>query len=166
MFAVWALFDNYDQDYLYQKIQELSRLYESPIFIPHITAYGLVDTSLETIDKIVLDSIKGVLPFNIEKNVINFSDNFWKTLFIEIKPNDYLENINKKLTERLSQFSKYEFLPHVSLIYKEMSQDNKQKLANELDIKNNFRISRMGILQFSEKIENWKIVREYQFGIS
>ena len=74
--------------------------------------------------------------------------------------------INKKLTERLSQFSKYEFLPHVSLIYKEMGQDKKQKLANELDIKNNFRVTRMGILQFSEKIENWKIVREYQFDIS
>jgi len=163
MFAIWFLFDKNDNDYLEHIIQILGRQYESPVFIPHITAYGLVNANLETIDKIVLESIKDIKPFLIEKNKINYSDGFWKTLFIEIKQNLHLNSINKKLTNGLSLFPNYEFLPHISLIYKKMNEEEKKSQAKNLNIKNNFLVSKIAIQEFSENIEDWKIVREYGF---
>ncbi|QLH06604.1 hydrolase [Nitrosopumilus ureiphilus] len=162
MYAVLLLFEKNDKEYLSQIISKLSNQYKSPFFTPHVTVYGLVDTSLEELDKIILDSIKGIKSFNIEKNTISFSDDFWKTLFIEFNSNENMLKINKNLTKYLSQFAKYDLKPHASLIYKEMTTREKQRLADTIEIKNSFKITGVGIQVFSERIEEWKIVREHQ----
>lgn len=161
MFAVWFVFDKEDNEYLSDIIKHLSIKYHSSNFIPHITAYGLVDVELNVIDKIVANSIKSEKSFIVEKTNISYSDDFWKTLFIEIYPNDQLTIITKRLVESLMLFAKYDFKPHVSLVYKKMNLNEKKKLVKTLNIKNNFKISGMCIVQFSEDIEKWKIVREY-----
>ena len=162
MYAVLFLFEKNDEEYLSQIISKLSNQYGTPIFTPHVTVYGLVDTSLEELDKIVLDSIDGTKSFNIKKNTISFSDYLGKTLFIDFNSNASMIKINKHLTKHLSKFSKYEFKPHASLIYKEMNNEEKQRLANNLEIKNSFKITDIVIQEFPERIEDWKIVREYQ----
>jgi len=161
MFAVWFIFENDDQKHLSQIIKKLSMQYDAPVFLPHITAYGLVDTRLDTLDKIVSNSIKGEKPFTVEKKSISYSDDFWKAIFVEIHPNKELVRINDRLTKSLGSFGKYEIKPHASLIYKEMNPDQKKKLAESLDVKNRFKINGICIQQFSEDISKWMIVRQY-----
>jgi len=164
MYAIWFLFEKNDQEYFSQIISKLSNQYGSPIFTPHVTVYGLIDTELEELDEIILDSINGIHSFNIEKNILSFSDDFWKTLFVEFNSNDEMQEINKNLTQHLSKFATYELKPHASLIYKEMSTEEKQRLSDTLEIKNSFKITGIGIQLFSERIDEWKIVREHQLG--
>jgi len=164
MYAIWFLFEKNDQEYFSQIISKLSNQYRSPIFTPHVTAYGLIDAELEELDEIILDSINSIHSFNIEKNTISFSDDFWKTLFVEFNSNDEMQEINKNLTQHLSKFATYELKPHASLIYKEMSTEEKQRLSDTLEIKNSFKITGIGIQLFSERIDEWKIVREHQLG--
>ncbi|WP_371504878.1 hydrolase [Nitrosopumilus adriaticus] len=163
MYAVWFVFEKNDTEYFTNIIQELSTKYNSQSFKPHITAYGLVDVDLEKLDKIVTNSIQGQKSFVIEKSKISYSDVFWKTLFVEFKPNEQLIRINKKLTEPLEYFSKYEFIPHASLIYKKMNQDEQQKLANSISIKDHFKVTGMWIQKFHEDIDKWNIVKKYAF---
>ena len=47
MFAVWYLFDKDDENYLCEIIGNLAKKYNSSSFIPHITAYGLLDIDLK-----------------------------------------------------------------------------------------------------------------------
>ena len=164
MYAIWFLFEKNDQEYFSQIISKLSNQYGSPIFTPHVTVYGLIDAELEELDEIILDSINGIHSFNIEKNILSFSDDFWKTLFVEFNSNDEMQEINKNLTQHLSKFATYELKPHASLIYKEMSTEEKQRLSDTLEIKNSFKITGIGIQLFSERIDEWKIVREHQLG--
>ena len=164
MFAIWFLFGKEDGRYLEHIIKDLATQYNSPFFIPHITAYGLVNTNLETIDNLILESIKGVKPFLVEKNSIGYSDDFWKTLFIEIKQNLYLNSINEKLTNGLSKFSNYEFSPHVSIIYKKMNENEKKFMVQNLNVKNDFLVSKIVIHEFSNNVEDWKIIKEYDLG--
>ncbi len=163
MFAIWYLFDKNDTNYLFRIIKELGKKYYAPIFVPHITAYGLIDIDLKTLDKKIISVINEIKSFTIEKKTISFSKDFWKTLFIEIESNEHFIKINNNLTEQFFQHTKYEFAPHVSLIYKNMKSYQSQFLVENLKIKKNFRIVGMGIQQFSENIEEWKIVRKYQF---
>ena len=163
MFAVWYLFDKDNEDYLFEIITNLAKKYDAPSFIPHITAYGLLNIDLKTLDDKILETIQKIKSFSVETNTINFSDDFWKTLFVEILPNKHLVKINNNLTKNLSQFSKYEFLPHISLLYKNMEKNQKQFLAESLVMKKNFKIIGMGIQQFSENIKEWKLVRRYSF---
>jgi 2'-5' RNA ligase len=163
MFAVWFTFHENDTQYLSEKIQELSKKYDSQSFIPHITAYGLVDISLDELDQIVQDAIKDEKNFTVDKTQISFSDDFWKTVFVEFENGDSLKRINKKLTDYLESVSKYHFKPHASLIYKKMDSEEKAKLAGDIIIKDNFTVSGMCVQEFSEDISKWKIVRKYQF---
>jgi len=135
MYAVWFVFEKNDTEYFSNIIKELSIKYNSQTFSPHITAYGLIDVDLDVLDKIVTNSIQGEKQFVVEKSTISYSDIFWKTLFVEFSPHKQLDRINKKLTESLESISKYEFIPHVSLIYKKMNQDEQEKLVNSISIK-------------------------------
>ena len=161
MFAIWFLFDKSDHEYLSQIINKLSNINNCPIFIPHITAYGVINTRLEKIDTIISNSIKGIKPFMTEKNKLSFSNDFWKTIFIDIFPNSNLLEIHKKLKDNLPVTEKYDFKPHISLMYKDISNDEKEKIVDSLIIKNSFKISKLGVQRFSEDIKKWKIVREY-----
>jgi len=161
MFVIWFLFAKTDQEYISQIMKELNNQYSCPAFIPHITAHGLIDLKFDKIEKIVLSSIKGIKSFFIEKNKVSFSDDFWKTLFIDISSNKNLTEINQKLKKNLFSVQKYDFLPHISLMYKNISKNEKQKLATSLITKNSFKISRLGILEFSQSIEEWKIIKKY-----
>ena len=163
MYAIWLVFEKNDTFYFSNIIKELSTQYNSQVFEPHITAYGLIDVDLDELDKIVADSIQGEKQFVVEKSKVLYSDDFWKTLFVEFKPNIQFERISKKLTKSLELFSKYEFKPHVSLIYKKMNQDEQKKLSSSMNIKEHFKITGMLIQQFNEDIEKWKIVRKYVF---
>ena len=161
MFVIWFLFDKSDQEYISQIMKELSNQFSCPAFIPHITAHGLIDSKFDEIDKIISNSIKGIKSFFIKKNKVSFSDDFWKTLFIDISPNKNLTEINQKLKDKIPLVQKYDFLPHISLMYKNISKNEKQKLATSLITKNSFKISRLGILEFSQSIEEWKIIKKY-----
>jgi len=161
MFVIWFLFDKSDHEYLSSIIQKLSNQYNCHSFIPHITAHGIINTNIEQIDKIITDSIKGIKSFFIEKNKLTFTDNFWKTLFIDISPNQKMVEINKKLRNDLPLKQDYDFSPHISLMYKKINEKEKEKLEATIITKNNFKISKLGILKFSENINEWKIIQEY-----
>jgi len=163
VFAVWYLFDKDDENYLCEIIGNLAKKYNSSSFIPHITAYGLLDIDLKILDKEIFKTIQGVNSFSVDVATINFSDNFWKSFFIEILPNKHFTKINNSLTKKLSQFSKYSFSPHISLLYKHLEQSQKQFLTKSIDIKKNFRITGMGIQEFSQNIDKWKLVKSYYF---
>ena len=161
MFAIWFLFDQLDHEYISQIIKELSNQYNCPTFIPHITVYGVINTRFEKIDTIIQNSIKGIKPFMIEKNKVSFSNDFWKTIFVDIFPNSNLLEIHKKLKDNLPVTEKYALKPHISLMYKDMSNDKKEKIVDSLIMKTSFKISKLGVQRFSEDIKKWKIVREY-----
>lgn len=163
MFAIWYLFNQDDENYLTEIINNFAKKFSSPSFVPHITAYGLLDVDLKILDKNVFDSIHEQESFSIETNGINYSNNFWKTFFVEILLNKHFMKINYNLIKHLSKFSKYDFLPHISLLYKNMELSQKQLLKKNVIIKKKFEITGIGIMQFSEKIEDWKLVKKYFF---
>lgn len=161
MFAVWFTFEKNDELYLSEIISALSKKYNAPVFLPHITVYGLVDIKIDELDRLVLESIKGEKSFRVEKNTISHSDNFWKTLFVELIPNEHLTRINKRLEKSLEMFSSYEFKPHTSLIYKKMTINEREKMTKSIDVKNSFLVNGMCIQEFSEDISKWKIISKY-----
>lgn len=163
MYATWFVFGKNDTKYLSNLIKELSIKYNSQVFKPHITAYGLVDIKLDELDKIVTDSIQNQKQISLKKSKLDYSDVFWKTLFVEFSPNESLTRINQELTKSLEPFSKYEFIPHASLIYQKMNPEEQKRLANTMDIQENFKIVGMCIQEFSEDITKWKIVKKYAF---
>jgi len=161
MLGFWFLFDKDDEEYLLQIIKKLSDTYDSEIFIPHITAHGITNLQFNNINKKISDYIKNCESFVIMKNKLLFSNDYWKTLFIDIVQNKNMSKINEKLKYEIPIIEKYYFQPHISLIYQNLDKDEKIKLTKELKIKKDFKISRLSIQKYSKNIKKWKSVKEY-----
>ena len=161
MFAIWLLPNKEDTQFLETIINNLSQEFNTPKFLPHITVYGLVNTDLSIVEDAVKNSIDEIEPFIVKKSGIGYSDDMWKTLFINITSNTELHLINSKLGNKLDKYVQYEFSPHISLMYKKMKKTEKMKILESLRIKNEFVIKKIAIQKFSKKIHEWKIVRVY-----
>lgn len=163
MHAIWLTFSESDREYLKNIINKISEKYHAPKFEPHITVYGLIDSEINQIDKIAKEAISNQNLFLVKKSEILQSEELWKTVFIELKINQQLESIHKNLKKYFEKFLKYEFNPHISLIYKILPIDERIKIINELNIKNQFQVSKLAIQKFFPDIEKWEIVKEYDF---
>jgi hypothetical protein len=75
--------------------------------------------------------------------------------------NTHLELIHKNLKKHFEKILKYEFNPHISLIYKILPIQEKIKIINELNIKSEFMINNLVVQKFFPDIEKWKIVKKY-----
>ena len=161
MYAIWLTFSKSDSEYLKKIIDEISEKYHAPKFEPHITVYGLVDSEIRLIENIAKEATLNCNSFLVKKSEILQSEELWKTVYIELKMNNQLESIHKNLKKHFEKISKYEFNPHISLIYKILPIEEKIKIINELDIKSEFRINKLAVQKFFPDIEKWKIVKEY-----
>ena len=163
MYAVWLLPKEEDSKYLSNILDKLSKKYEAPQFQPHVTVYGVVDTTLPIVEKVVKDIIVGLKEFKVKKNGLHYLDNIWKSLYIDLDYDADLAKINKLLSAKLSQYGNYDFEPHISLIYKKMDNDEKLKIIGELDIQNEFILNALAIIQYSDDVSTWKPLRIFTF---
>ena len=163
MHAIWLTFSKSDREYLKNIIDRISEKHQSPKFEPHITIYGLIDSEISLIETIAKEITLNQNSFLVKKSEILQSDELWKTVFIELKTSQQLESIHKKFKKYFEKISKYEFDPHISLIYKILPTEERIKIINELNIKREFVVSKLAIQKFFPDIEKWKIVKEYDF---
>lgn len=109
------------------------------------------------------ESISGLTPFTVEKEKLNYSPEWSKTLFIQIKPNEKLDMILNKLRKRLIQYGNYALNPHMSLIYKEeMTEEEKLKEIPSLKVPDSFTIDRIAITVPQNPVEKWKDVAHWK----
>ena len=163
MHAIWLTFSKSDREYLKNIIDKISEKYQAPKFEPHITIYGLIDSEISLIETIAKEITLNQNSFLVKKSEILQSDELWKTVFIELKTSQQLESIHKKFKKHFEKISNYEFDPHISLIYKILSTEERIKIINKLNIKKEFVVSKLAIQKFFPDIEKWKIVKEYDF---
>ena len=161
MHAIWLTFSENDRNYLKNIMDDLSEKYYAPKFEPHITVYGLVDSEMSLIENIAKEAILNCNSFLVEKSEILQSEELWKTVYIELKMNKHLELVSKNLKKHFEKIVKYQFNPHISLIYKILPIEEKIKIIKELDIKNKFMVNKLVVQKFFPDVEKWKIVKEY-----
>ena len=158
MFAVWLIPVLEDEQYLGEIARKLSKLYEAPKFQPHITIYGLIDAKFEIVKNAVIKSVADVEPFTVKTTGLSYSDDIWKSVFVNIESNKNLNLIHERLSDNLGMYSKYNFIPHLSLIYKKIDESEKKKIIDNIRLKKELGIDKISILKFSEDISKWKII--------
>lgn len=160
-YAIWLTFSNDDNDYLKKIIDEIAEKYHAPKFEPHVTVYGLINSKIDHIDRVIKEISWNCRSCLVKKSKILQSEELWKTVYIELELNKQLKTIHDNLKKHFENIAKYEFKPHISLIYKILSSEEKTKIINELELKNEFTINKLAIQKFSPDIEKWQIIKKY-----
>ncbi len=164
LFSVWLVPEVKDRGYLQNIIDGLAKDYNSPVFIPHMTLAGDVRLSIDEIKSTVEEIFGNTKPFKIKKTRINQSELFFKTVFIEFELDDNLKNLYSLFSEKIKKDGLSTFKPHISLIYKIMPGEEKLKIIEKLNIKDEYTIESVfinapkpGEKDFLD-VSGWKIV--------
>lgn len=145
LLSVWLVPKESDKNYLQTIIQNLAKEYDSPSFTPHLTLISDTNIKLNDLIKIIDEVFEKTKAFKIQKTNVSQSELFFKTVFIEFELNENLKTLFNNLSEKIDKRRIEEFNPHISLIYKKMSENEKLNIIKNLSIKNDFIIDKVVI---------------------
>ena len=163
MVSIWLIPAFEDVEYLQAIINNLAATYQAPVFSPHCTLYSPTDLPAARVKKILERSVKNMKSFYVKKATISHTENIWKTIFIELLSSPELEQLQQAVISQFPNGQPYEFLPHISLLYKEMSDKKKEDIIRNLQVKNSFKMDKIAAMRTGPNVDNWTTVVEIPF---
>jgi len=164
MLAFWLLPAPPAREYFRSMIEQLAQRFDAPGFEPHLTLYGTA------FDVAHLDALGGMpTPGSVELEIerIAFSEKYTKTLFVQFKQQTRLTELSAAVARALGNENGHELNPHLSLIYKELPNEEKAELARTINLPfDRVRFDAMkavstpATIESREEVESWRTVWE------
>jgi len=158
--SIWLTPAEEDAAFLQEIINELAHEFKAPVFSPHMTLMSPVDLNENELHSVLSNVSKEFAPLYVTLAGINHSPNIWKTVFIELEESPELIALQQRIVNQFSSAPPYEFLPHISLIYKEMAIELKEEIIQELTVRNSCKMDKIIAMKTGPNVEQWKKVAE------
>ena len=163
MVSIWLIPAPADAQYLQGIINNLAATYQAPVFNTHCTLYSPTDLPALEIKKILEQSANNMESFYVKKATISHTENIWKTIFIELLSSPELEQLQQAVISQFPKGQPYGFLPHISLLYKDMPYKKKEDIIRNLQVKNSFKMDKIAAMRTGPNVDNWATVVEIPF---
>jgi len=161
--SIWLIPAPADAQYLQGIINNLAATYQAPVFNTHCTLYSPTDLPAAELKKILEQSANNMKSFYVKKAAISHTENIWKTIFIELLSSPELEQLQQAVISQFPKGQPYEFLPHISLLYKEIPDKKKEDIIRNLQVKNSFKMDKIAAMRTGPNVDNWATVVEIPF---
>ena len=162
--SVWLLPKLDNQLRLKLLIQKFSLFTPGSYFDAHVTLFGRVSTRPESFFSFISEEVKYQKIITLNTNSIKKGSPPWKTLYIEFEKNRFLNQLQNKITEPLKGTREYVFKPHLSLAYGQAYNEKYNYRHISLDKKIEF--SSVALVYVPDKIQDWKIIKEFKFKVN
>jgi len=132
--SIWLKPERSQLNELQKTVSLLSHAYGANPFAPHITIYHL-GNALNVPDVILKtqEVIRNAKKFSIRTVGLKYSDEFTKTLYIQLEKSEELKALHDKFKLKFTSICGYELNPHLSLIYKNnLSEMEKEKAIRKI----------------------------------
>jgi len=163
--SFWLIPSEEDREFFQEIIDTLSQEYDAPAFTPHVTIYSGEYTPDESTAELIEKATQEVQGFSLKVDKLLYTEEFTKTLFVQFNPDGILSRISETLGRRAKKPSDFELNPHLSLIYKYLSEEIKKNLTTSISLPksevffNEVRaISTSEKVQGREDVESWKVI--------
>ena len=163
MISIWLTSAKEDSAYLQEIVNELASEYQAPVFSPHCTLYSPTDLEAHELDKILEKAGENFGSLYVTMDKLDHTTNIWKTVFIELEKSLELSNLQHSLVSLIPDPKPYEFLPHISLIYKKMTAEQQEQIIRNLAVRNSYKIDRITAMKTGPDVEHWEKIAEVRF---
>jgi 2'-5' RNA ligase len=113
-----------------QRINKLSDKFGTPKFEPHVTLISGLrhgETELVQLTKTLAGSLK---PFDILLTNAGYRNKYYQSLYVHVKKNEALMNAYQTALHLFDIEESEEFIPHLSLLYGDLSQQEKERILS------------------------------------
>ena len=161
MYSIWLLPDRITTERFQKIIEALSEMHQSPQFLPHITLLA----GIESIDDThfyklsVLAALTQV--FDVTVGELCQTNDYFKALYLNIDTNETLHNLQSEIACVFLDV-KYEFLPHLSLLYKHLNDEQLHFNQLQTQLSNIFQARNIVVVKTAGKVEDWKVIDAFQ----
>ena len=163
MISIWLTPAKEDSAYLQEIVNELASEYQAPVFSPHCTLYSPTDLEAHELDKILEKAGEKFGSLYVTMDKLDHTTNIWKTVFIELEKSLELSNLQHSLVSLIPDPKPYEFLPHISLIYKKMTAEQQEQIIRSLAVRNSYKIDRITAMKTVPDVKHWEKIAEVRF---
>ncbi len=114
-------------------INDLARRYDGPAFEPHVTIHVGANCA-DMVDGVLSAAMRDCEPIALQALGISSSSEFIKTLFVQFALNRQLRQLNQGIRHAAQDSSDYQLDPHLSLLYKRMSIQDRRRLMHSIGV--------------------------------
>lgn len=145
-------------------ISKLSHHYGTTPFPPHITLLSGIEIDLDSIIDTCTTITNDYKKFYIPLLGLDFTDLFYRNLYIQAKTSQILLKLYEDFNTHLKIEAEKTFIPHVSLLYGNISTANKHKIKEKLDqtYADTFHCHRLDIYATNDEIQNWHLIQAFE----
>lgn len=143
-------------------IKGLSKLYTTPVFEPHITlSIGLSGDENDLIKK--TDAfVRKKYKFSVNTKDIKYTQGFLKALFLNIANTPAINEFNAQAVEHFKPLSHGPFQPHMSLLYGDITPDEKERIIAELNfLPRTITFDKLKLIKGHPDVTQWQVIREW-----
>lgn len=131
--AYWLIPAEPARSFFQNLIKDLACRYEAPLFEPHVTIHVGANRA-NAAEKALSKAAGKCQPINLKALEIDQSDEFIKTLFVQLALNTQLRQLNENIRNAAQDSSRYELKPHLSLLYKTMPPAVRRELVAAITV--------------------------------
>ena len=125
------------RDRLTGVITRLAGEHRGPVFPPHVTMAGVVESSAGAAARVLERLVTGVPPFEVTLTGIGYEPEFFRTLYLRAEPTAILTELHEA-GERAWGLdisgTGPPYRPHLSLLYSHLPEERKRAIAGALGL--------------------------------
>ena len=146
----------------------MSKDYSAPRFEPHVTLLGQVIGPEEEIVKKAAQTASILMPYEIRLTRVSYLDEYFRCLFINVEKTVEVMNANAETKEvfrgySTSTHSTEEYMPHLSLLYGDISSQTKETIIEKIGREWNltFEAASIHLVLTKGDVREWHKLKEF-----
>lgn len=163
-YSLWLMPQGNKYQLVSNVINDLAIKYNSPVFEPHVTLIGEVSGDEHEIVEKTEEFASHTAAFTIQLENIDIQDYFFRALFIKAKASRELLNLHKNAKQIFSMQNIPEYMPHVSLLYGNVSLEEKEKIIQSITVPfTEFTVETIHLYRTKGEVNSWYKIYEFPF---
>ena len=159
--SFWLMPAAREREFFAGVIAELAARFDAPDFEPHVTLFG--GKADEQRALAALEEIQHSRPLEMEIDRVAYSEVFTKTLFVQFHSTPEAAALSDLVRNAAGLTLDYEFNPHVSLLYSDLPEAEKESLARTLAIPfERVSFDRVQVISTRDPITSRKAIDEWR----
>ncbi|MDZ7692406.1 MAG: 2'-5' RNA ligase family protein [Balneolaceae bacterium] len=150
---------------LRQRIKKLSAKHNTPVFEPHVTLLGGLEQGVTELIQLT-DTLAGALhPFDIILTRAGSGNTFYQSIFVHAQKSEELLSARSTAEKLFGARPEQEYVPHLSLLYGELSQKEKERILNVMgrEFHIRFTVHNVLLVNATGKPKEWKNIHSSEF---
>lgn len=160
--SVWLEPCESDRIQLQKLIRDFCARFNSPVFDPHLTLFGRVAKDPVATFPFFENFVKDFGPISLNVLGIKTGEPPWKSLYLQIGKNNELGQVQKEFDCYLNDYRHYEFDPHLSLAYGDLSINGSE--LDHISFPETITFSSVAFVATPDEITNWKMINQFGLG--